>query len=42
MRGRPLPDAWTLIAGALLLLPFAFSTLRFIRRNKVAQVPATK
>jgi len=35
------PEPATLIAGALLLLPFAFSTLRFIRRNKAAQpVPA--
>ena len=31
------PEPATLIAGALLLLPFAFSTIRIIRKNKSAQ-----
>lgn len=32
----PVPEPTTLIAGALLLLPFAASTLRFVRKNRVA------
>ena len=30
----PVPEPTTIIAGALLLLPFGFSTLRMMRRNK--------
>ena len=30
------PEPATMIAGALLLLPFAFSTLRVLRRNRAA------
>jgi hypothetical protein len=30
------PEPTTLIAGALLLLPFGASTLRILRRNRVA------
>ncbi len=32
----PVPEPTTLVAGALLLLPFAASTLRFVRRNRRA------
>lgn len=32
----PVPEPTTLIAGALLLLPFGASTLRFIRKNRTA------
>ena len=31
----PVPEASTMIAGALLLLPFGASTLRILRRNRV-------
>jgi len=31
------PEPATMIAGALLLVPFAFSTIRIVRRNKPAQ-----
>ena len=30
------PEASTMIAGALLLLPFGASTLRILRRNRMA------
>ena len=30
------PEPGTVIAGALLLLPFALSTLRVLRRNRAA------
>jgi hypothetical protein len=32
----PVPEPTTMIAGALLLLPFGASTLRFVRRNRTA------
>jgi hypothetical protein len=32
----PVPEPTTLIAGALLLLPFGASTLRFLRKQRVA------
>jgi hypothetical protein len=32
----PVPEPTTIIAGALLLLPFGFSTLRIVRRNRAA------
>jgi len=32
----PVPEPTTLIAGALLLLPFGASTLRMLRRNRTA------
>jgi hypothetical protein len=32
----PVPEASTVIAGALLLLPFGASTLRILRRNRMA------
>jgi len=32
----PIPEPTTLIAGALLLLPFGASTMRFIRKNRTA------
>jgi hypothetical protein len=32
----PVPEPTTMIAGALLLLPFGASTLRFFRRNRAA------
>jgi len=32
----PVPEPTTMIAGALLLLPFGASTLRFLRRNRTA------
>jgi hypothetical protein len=32
----PVPEPTTMIAGALLLLPFAASTVRFIRKNRKA------
>ena len=32
----PIPEPTTMIAGALLLLPFGASTLRFIRKNRTA------
>lgn len=32
----PVPEPTTLIAGALLLLPFGASTLRFVRKNRKA------
>ncbi len=32
----PVPEASTMIAGALLLLPFGASTLRILRRNRMA------
>ena len=32
----PVPEPTTVIAGALLLLPFGASTLRMLRRNRVA------
>jgi hypothetical protein len=33
---QPVPEPTTLIAGALLLLPFGASTLRILRRNRTA------
>ena len=36
MLGTPIPEPTTMIAGALLLLPFGASTLRFLRRGRVA------
>jgi len=32
----PVPESTTMIAGALLLLPFAASTLRILRKNRIA------
>lgn len=32
----PVPEASTIVAGALLLLPFGASTLRILRRNRAA------
>ena len=32
----PVPEPTTMIAGALLLLPFGASTLRFVRKNRAA------
>ena len=32
----PVPEPTTLLAGALLLLPFGASTLRFVRKNRAA------
>jgi hypothetical protein len=32
----PVPEPATMIAGALLLLPFGASTLRILRRNRAA------
>jgi hypothetical protein len=34
--GTPVPEPTTMIAGALLLLPFGASTLRVLRRNRTA------
>jgi hypothetical protein len=34
--GTPVPESTTLIAGALLLLPFGASTLRILRKNRTA------
>ena len=34
--GTPVPEPTTMIAGALLLLPFGASTLRFVRKNRAA------
>ena len=31
----PVPEPTTMIAGALLLLPFGASTLRILRRNRM-------
>jgi hypothetical protein len=36
MLGAPVPEPTTMIAGALLLLPFGASTLRFFRKNRTA------
>jgi len=36
MIGSPVPEPTTLIAGALLLLPFGASTLRILRKTRVA------
>jgi hypothetical protein len=36
LTAAPVPESSTLIAGALLLLPFGASTIRFIRRNRAA------
>jgi Domain of unknown function (DUF4114) len=33
---KPVPEASTMIAGALLLLPLGVSTLRILRRNRMA------
>jgi hypothetical protein len=30
------PEPTTVVAGALLLLPFAASTIRFMRKNRAA------
>jgi hypothetical protein len=30
----PIPEPTTVLAGALLLLPFAASTIRFVRKNR--------
>jgi hypothetical protein len=35
----PVPEPTTLIAGALLFLPFGASTLRFVRKNRSAAKP---
>ena len=32
----PVPEPTTMVAGALLLLPFAASTIRFVRKNRAA------
>ena len=32
----PVPEPTTMLAGALLLLPFGVSTLRFVRKNRAA------
>jgi len=32
----PVPEPTTILAGALMLLPFGASTLRFVRRNRAA------
>jgi hypothetical protein len=34
--GTPIPEPTTMIAGALLLLPFGASTLRILRRGRAA------
>jgi len=34
MMGTPVPEPTTFLAGALLLLPFGASTLRFVRKNR--------
>ena len=34
--GTPVPEPTTMVAGALLLLPFGASTLRFLRKNRAA------
>ena len=34
--GTPVPEASTMIAGALLLLPFGASTLRILRKTRTA------
>lgn len=34
--GTPVPEPTTMVAGALLLLPFGASTIRVLRRNKSA------
>jgi len=34
--GVPVPEATTVIAGALLMLPLGVSTLRILRRNRIA------
>jgi hypothetical protein len=34
--GTPVPEPTTMIAGALLLLPFGASTLRLLRKNRKA------
>jgi hypothetical protein len=36
VQGVPVPEPTTMIAGALLLLPFGMSTFRFIRKNRRA------
>jgi len=36
VNAEPVPEATTMIAGALLLLPFGASTLRILRRNRIA------
>ena len=36
MLGTPVPEPTTMIAGALLLLPFGASTLRILRKNRAA------
>jgi hypothetical protein len=36
MLGTPVPEPTTMIAGALLLLPFGASTLRVLRKNRAA------
>jgi hypothetical protein len=36
MLGTPIPEPTTMIAGALLLLPFGASTLRSLRKNRTA------
>jgi hypothetical protein len=36
MLGTPVPEPTTMVAGALLLLPFGASTLRFLRKNRAA------
>jgi hypothetical protein len=32
----PVPEPTTMVAGALLLLPFGASTLRILRKNRAA------
>jgi hypothetical protein len=34
--GTPVPEPTTMIAGALLLLPFGVSTVRKLRKNRAA------
>jgi hypothetical protein len=34
--GTPVPEPTTMVAGALLLLPFGASTLRMLRRKQTA------
>jgi hypothetical protein len=34
--GTPVPEPTTMIAGALLLLPFGASTLRILRKGRAA------
>jgi hypothetical protein len=33
--GTPIPEPATILAGAVLLLPFGISAFRFVRRNKI-------